>query len=118
MPSTHTDLRRYLGLTGYFRKFIPGYTIISEPLRQLLKKNAVFKWTDQQTNAFVNLNEALSTGPVLTGYRMKAEHQVHRTRRNWKPVAHFSRSTTPLERKYHSYELETLAIVESVDRFK
>ncbi|XP_037928488.1 uncharacterized protein LOC119662907 [Teleopsis dalmanni] len=132
MPTTQIEVRRYLGLTGYFRKFIPGYAIISEPLRQLLKKNAVFKWTDQQTNAFVSLNEALTTGPVLTGYRVKADHQVHtdasaiglagvllqNENGDWKPVAYFNRSITPLERKYHSYELETLAVVESVDRFK
>ncbi|XP_037942537.1 uncharacterized protein LOC119675411 [Teleopsis dalmanni] len=132
MPTTQTEVWRYLGLTGYFRKFIPGYAIISEPLRQLLKKNAVFKWADQQTNAFLSLNEALTTGPVLTGYRVEADHQVHtdasaiglagvllqNDNGDWKPVAYFSRSTTPLKRKYHSYELETLAVVESVDRFK
>lgn len=131
-PSNVTEIRRFLGLTGYFRKFVPGHAIISEPLRQLLKKNVKFQWKAEQENAFCKLKTALTKTPVLVSYDVNAEHQVHTDASSvgiaavlmqkfddsWKPVAFYSRSTSPNECKWHSYELETLAVVEALERFK
>jgi hypothetical protein len=56
--------RGFLGLAGYYRKFIQGFGTITAPLTQLLKKNS-FQWTEDASSAFLSLNHALSSAPVL-----------------------------------------------------
>ena len=76
-PTTVTDVRRFLGLSGYFRKFVPSYAIISEPIRQLLRKDAKFRWSESQEKAFNDLKSCLTKMPVLIAFDQDADHQLH-----------------------------------------
>ncbi|GBG65822.1 hypothetical protein CBR_g53793 [Chara braunii] len=64
-PKTLTELRSFLGLANYYRKFVRNFSTIAAPLRRLLKKEAIWKWDQDCTSAFKKLKKALIEYPVL-----------------------------------------------------
>lgn len=64
-PSKVHDIRRFLGLAGFFRRFIPKYAQVMEPLTRLTKKNERFQWTEEQEKAFSELKHLLTSKPIL-----------------------------------------------------
>jgi hypothetical protein len=64
-PKDNHEVRQFLGLTNYFRKFIQGYATIAAPLQELTGKNIQFAWTDACDQAFAALKHALTHAPVL-----------------------------------------------------
>ena len=67
MPATRTakEVKQFLGLIGYYRKFVQRFADISRPLTKLMHHNVVFKWTDQCAKAFNHLRELLMEYPIL-----------------------------------------------------
>ena len=132
-PQNVHEVRQFLGLASYFRKFIENFALVARPLTQLTKKNMSFKWAADQEHAFLALKEKLTSRPVLALYNPNSETEIHtdasklgiggillqkQVDRTLKPIAYFSRVTSKEEQAYHSYELETLAVVESIKRFR
>ena len=65
VPNSAKEIKQFLGLTGYYRKFVPRFADISRPLTTLMKKDAKFKWTSACQKSFELLKEALCGEPVL-----------------------------------------------------
>lgn len=65
-PTNVGEIRSFLGLAGYYRRFIEGFSKISGPLTQLTRKNATFDWTEDCDLSFEKLKQKLVNAPVLT----------------------------------------------------
>lgn len=133
-PRDVRQVQLFLGLSGYFRKFVRGYSSIARPLSNLLRSDVKFRFDVAERNAFRQLKTVLSERPVLALYRTNAETELHTDasmhgygaillQRNnedrlMHPVYYASGKTTPAEERYTSYELEVLAIVRALRRFR
>lgn len=132
-PKNVKQVQSFLGLSGYFRKFIYNYSLMARPLTNLLRKDVVFRFEEEERNAFDRLKAALINKPVLKLYRVNATTELHTDASKHgygaillqrddnqllRPVYYASGRTTPAEEKYSSYELEVLAIIKSLKKFR
>jgi hypothetical protein len=65
-PQNILDIRSFLRLVGYYRRFIEGFSKISKPVTELLAKGNTFEWTPRRETGFQELKKRLTTTPVLT----------------------------------------------------
>ncbi|CAK1595240.1 unnamed protein product [Parnassius mnemosyne] len=132
-PLNQHDVRRFIGLASFFRRFIKDFAILARPLTTLLKKDVKWQWSYEEQKSFETLKTKLVQRPVLALYNPEAETQLHTDasklgiagillQRNsnciLQPIAYYSRQTNPDEQKLHSFELETLAVVASLNKFR
>lgn len=131
-PKTVHQLRQFLGLINYFRKFIKNCAFISSPLTSLLKKDAGWQWGPPQDEAVIKLKQALIENAVLQVFDPKLPVILYTdasrdglgcilvqvTENGEKPVHFYSRQTTKDEKQYHSFELELLAIIVGLQKFR
>lgn len=133
-PKDQHTVRQFLGLVGYFRKFIKNFAILAHPLTKLLAKDVSWSWADEEEHAFQTLKSRLVDRPVLAIYDVTAETELHTDASKvgiggvllqrscssdpFRPVAFYSRKTSPEEKHFHAYELETLAVVCSLKKFR
>lgn len=132
IPKTVHQLRQFLGLINYFRKFIKDCAILCKPLTSLLKKGAIWQWGLQQDQAVASVKEALIKNAVLSVFNPKLPINLYTdasrdgigciltqlTDSGEKPVYFYSRQTSNDEKKYHSFELELLAIISGLQKFR
>ena len=127
-PTDLKQLRGFLGLSGYYRKFIKNYGLISRPLTDLLKNDVLFHWTPQLQMSFEALKQALISAPVLvlpdfnkpftietdassTGVGAVLSQDNH-------PVAYISKALGPKAQALSTYEKECMALILAVTKWK
>nr|GEZ86176.1 putative reverse transcriptase domain-containing protein [Tanacetum cinerariifolium] len=64
-PKTPTEVRQFLGLAGYYRRFIEGFSLIAKPLTKLTQKNKTYEWGEEEEEAFQLLKDKLCSAPIL-----------------------------------------------------
>ncbi|PNX92431.1 Ty3/gypsy retrotransposon protein, partial [Trifolium pratense] len=126
-PSNVKQLRGFLGLTGYYRRFIKSYAKIASPLTDLLKKEA-YQWTEQAEVAFHQLKNAITTAPVLILPNFKEPFILETDasgigigavlHQQGHPIAYFSKKLVPRNQKKSAYFREMLAIAEAIAKFR
>ncbi len=128
MPSNVSELRSFLGLTSYYRKFIKSFSTIAAPLTMLLHKDQPYKWNEAQQLAFDELKRQLTSAPILllpdptkpftvttdaSDIAIGAVLSQDQGRGD-QPVAYESRKLSPAEQNYPVHEKELLAIVHAI----
>ncbi|KAJ4797633.1 polyprotein [Rhynchospora pubera] len=126
-PRNVKELRGFLGLTGYYRRFVKDYGSISKPLTNQLKKNA-FQWNDQAEKVFVSLKTAMSGASVLAMPDFKKPFQIETDAsdkgigavlmQEKRPLAYISKSLGPKTQGLSTYEKEFLALLTAVQKWR
>ncbi|XP_053380302.1 uncharacterized protein K02A2.6-like [Mercenaria mercenaria] len=126
-PTNVSEVRSFLAMTNYVSRFIPNYSTITEPLRQLIKKGVDWKWDKEQQDAFETLKNNLSSNTVMTYFNPKAETELIVDAspvgiaaimlQNGKVVCYASKSLTDVEKRYSQTERENLAIVWAIEHW-
>lgn len=127
-PQSTKDLRSFLGLAGYYRKFVKNFGIISKPLTNLLKKHEQFIWTSVHEEAFNALKSALVSAPVLALPDFTQQFIVETDasdkgvgavlQQNGHPIAFVSKALGPRNQGLSIYEKECLAILMAIDHWR
>ena len=131
-PKSVKDVKSFLGLAGYYRKFIKDFSKKALPLTGLLKKDASFHWTDEQQDSFNLLKECLTEQPILQFPDFERPFNVTTDASNFAigailsqgdypndlPVSYASRCLNSAEINYSVIEKELLAIVWAIRHFR
>lgn len=132
VPSNVKQVRQFMGLASYFRKFIPDFATRTACITKLTKSHQKWEWGAEQDEARSYVIEHLSTKPCLTVFDPSLPTELYtdasslgygailiqRVDQDKKVVAYFSKRTSPAESKYCSYDLETLAIYNALKHFR
>jgi len=125
-PKNMKDVRKFLGLTNYYRRFIKDFAQVARPMNMLTRKDVKWQWEEEQQKAFDELKRIFTTKPVLAApdldkeFRVEADASNYATRgilsmkgpnKLWRPVAFISKSLSDTKRNYEIHDKEILAVV-------
>jgi hypothetical protein len=123
-PQNVSDIRSFLGLAGYYRRFIEGFSKISKPIMELLVKGNTFEWTPRRETSFQELKKRLTTASVLTMPDMEKPFSIYCDAsgqglgcvlmQDDRVVAYASRQLRKHEEKYPTHDLELAAVVHAL----
>ena len=127
-PKNVTEVQSFLGLAGYYRKFIKNFSHIAKPLTELTKKGNTFCWVEKHTKAFEQLKQLLCKAPVLRYPDYAKEFTLTTDASNvglgavlsqeGHPCCFISRTLNGAEQNYSTTEKELLAIVWATQRLR
>ena len=132
-PENTKELNSFLGAIQYMAKFLPKRSERTNRLRKLLKKNGTWNWGTEQDEDYGKIEQMLTEGPCLAHYAKDKENIVtadasttglgitlwqKQNNGNTKPIAYGSRYLNDTEKKYSIGELEFLAVVWGLEKFR
>ncbi|GKC24594.1 reverse transcriptase [Tanacetum coccineum] len=120
-PTTVTEVRSFLGLAGYYRKFVEGFSLLALPLTKLMRKGEKFVSNEEREKSFEELKRRLVSSPVLTLHSGTGGYQIYSDAskkgldcvlmQHGKVIAYASRQLKPYEVNYPTHDLELAAVV-------
>lgn len=132
-PKNPKDIKSFLGLLNYYRRFVDNFAKIAKPLTALLKKNVNFKWNDRCEDAFDKLKQVLINPPLLVypdwekgNFNLTTDASQYAIGAvlsqgivpNDQPIAYASRTLNQAETNYSDFQKELLAIIWAVKHFR
>jgi hypothetical protein len=139
-PTSVTEVRKFLGFTGYYRYFIQDYSRLARPLLDLTQKATPWHWNDNQQTSFEILQDQMCSKPVLRQPNFSKKFFIHTDASAYgvgailsqegepnttnpqkpkqHPIAYYSATFTPTERNYDIYERELLAIIKAITHWR
>jgi len=132
-PRNVKDVRKFLGLANYYRRFIKDFAQVARPMNVLMRKDMKWRWEGEEQAAFDELKKAFMTRPVLAAPDLDKEFRVKADASNyvtggvlsmkcsdnlWRPVAFISKSLSDTERNYEIHDKEMLAIVKCLEEWR
>ncbi|GFX61651.1 retrovirus-related Pol polyprotein from transposon 297 [Trichonephila clavipes] len=127
-PKNNREVSKFLGMTGWYQKFIPRYADICEPLYQIKKKGAKFNWSGEAQDSFDQIKRTLTEAPILQLPNFSEQFNLFTDasgvgigavlQQNQKPTAFASRTLNKAERNYTVTERECLAVIWALNKFK
>ena len=133
VPTCKRQLMRFLGMAGYYRKFCNNFSVIAEPLTNLLSKRMTFKWTSDCQNAFDKLKAILRSEPVLLAPNFNKEFKLAVDASDVgaggvllqeddngvdHPVCYFSKKFNKHQKNYSTVEKECLSLILALQYFE
>ncbi|UYV76975.1 hypothetical protein LAZ67_14002656 [Cordylochernes scorpioides] len=131
-PKSITDVRSFIGLCSYYRRFIENFAEKAAPLHEVLKKDNKFTWNSDQQDAFDSLKKALMSEPVLAYFEEQLPTELHTDASGYgigavlvqindgkeRPVGYASRTLSKAEKNYSTTERECLAAIWAINKFR
>ena len=129
-PRNVKDVRKFLGLANYYRRFIKDFTQVARPMNMLMRKDIKWKWRREQQKTFNELKRIFTTRLVLAApdldkeFRVEADALNYTTREVllikcsneiWRPVAFIFKSLSDTEKNYEIHNKEILAVVRCLE---
>ncbi|GJU48235.1 reverse transcriptase [Tanacetum coccineum] len=120
-PTSVTEVRSFLGLAGYYRRFVEGFSRLALPLTKLMRKGEKFVWNEEREKSFEELKQRLVSSPILTLPSGSGGFQIYSDAskkglgcvlmQHGKVIAYASRQLKPYEVNYPTHDLELAAVV-------
>ena len=131
-PQSVHDVRSFLGLASYYRKFIKGFSQLAKPMTDLTRDKVAWSWGDAQEHSFTALKVAIATAPILRLPDFERQFIITTDASDvaigaileqdfgsgLQPIAFSSRKLNPTEIRYSAYERELLGIVWAIGQWK
>ena len=120
-PTNVTEIRSFLGLAGYYRRFVEGFSRLAAPLTALTRKGKKFEWSENCAKSFQELKDRLTSAPILTLPNEGADYVIYSDAsklglgavlmQEGKVIAYASRQLKEHERNYPTHDMELAAVV-------
>lgn len=127
-PKTVAEVRSFLGLAGYYRRFVKNFSRIVGPLTRLTRKDEPFVWTDKSQEAFDELKRRLISAPILVLPSGSGGYVIYSDAsglglgcvlmQNGKVIAYASQQLKQHEKNYLTHDLELAAVVFALKLWK
>eukprot|EP00253_Pinus_taeda_P015903 PITA_15903 len=128
IPKDVTDVRSFMGLAGYYRRFVAGFSKVAFPITSLQKKGKLFHWTPDCQKSFEQLKHLLTTAPVLSIADPNKDYVVCMDAskeglggvlmQEGRVIAYESRKLKEHEQKYSAYDLELAAVIHALKMWR